>query len=40
LHIGALGKGTSEPKTADLVPVLFDFNVTTTFGEVGLLPGV
>jgi hypothetical protein len=33
LHIGALGKGTGQPTMADLVPVLFDFNVTTTFGE-------
>jgi len=29
-----LGNGRSEPKTAELVPVLFDEYATTTFGEV------
>ena len=41
VHTGALGSGTSEPRTAELVPVLFNVNAMTTFGEVGLLlPGV
>ncbi|KAF8259045.1 glycoside hydrolase family 13 protein [Lactarius quietus] len=44
VHTGALGSGTSEPKTAEFVPVLFDVNATTTFGEnifgVGNVPGL
>ena len=43
VHTGALGQGASEPMTADLVPVLFSVNATTTLGEVfGLFssPGV
>lgn len=38
VHTGALGSGSSEPKTAERVPVLFNVNATTTFGEVGFLP--
>ncbi|KAH8986654.1 glycoside hydrolase [Lactarius hatsudake] len=42
LHVGALGNGTSTPKTAQQVPVLFHTNVTTTYGEnvfvVGNMP--
>ena len=37
MHTGALGRGTSELKTAELVPVLFNVKATTTFGEVSLL---
>ncbi|KAI9456012.1 glycoside hydrolase [Lactarius psammicola] len=33
VHTGALGTGMSEPKMLELVPVLFDVNATTTFGE-------
>lgn len=44
VHTGALGSGSSEPKTAELVPVLFNVNATTTFGEnifvVGNVPGL
>ncbi len=37
VHTGALGNGTSTPKTAQQVPVLFHENATTTYGEVGNL---
>ncbi|KAN0137509.1 Glycoside hydrolase superfamily [Lactarius tabidus] len=44
VHTGALGSGSSEPKTAELLPVLFNVNATTTFGEnifvVGSVPGL
>ncbi|KAH9054852.1 hypothetical protein EDB87DRAFT_1567972, partial [Lactarius vividus] len=46
VHTGALGSGTSGPKTTELrlVPVLFNVNATTTFGEnifvVGNVPGL
>ncbi|KAH8986763.1 glycoside hydrolase [Lactarius hatsudake] len=42
VHVGALGNGTSIPKTAQQVSVLFHTNVTTTYGEnvfvVGSMP--
>ena len=38
VHTGALGSRSSEPRTAERVPVLFNVNATTTFGEVGFLP--
>lgn len=34
VHTGAKGSGVSVPNTAQLVPVLFSENATTTFGEV------
>ena len=34
VHTGAKGTGVSVPNTAQLVPVLFSENATTTFGEV------
>ncbi|KAH8996004.1 glycoside hydrolase [Lactarius akahatsu] len=46
MHTGALGYGTSGPKMMELglVPVLFNVNATTTFGEnifvVGDVPGL
>ncbi|KAH9169807.1 glycoside hydrolase [Lactarius sanguifluus] len=46
VHTGALGYGTSGPKMVELglVPVLFNVNATTTFGEnifvVGNVPGL
>ncbi|KAI9456014.1 glycoside hydrolase [Lactarius psammicola] len=42
VHVGALGSGTSTPKMAQQVPVLFYETATTTFGEnifvVGSVP--
>jgi len=37
--MSALGNRMGEPKTAELVPVLFNVNATTTYGDVGLRPG-
>src|SRR6266702_1710576 len=36
VHVGALGSGTSTPKIAQQVPVLFYENATTTYGDVGI----
>ena len=36
VHTGAKGNGVSIPSTAQLVPVLFSENATTTYGEVSV----
>ena len=43
VHTGAMGSGTSTPKTAEFVPVLFNVNASvalTAPGEVGPIPRV